>query len=334
MNPNHTPPEDTATAGTAALTASAREALVTACAAQGFDPRGARLLHRNHHWVLRLPSASPGGPVIAKVHHSSAARAAVTRQVLTAQWLHEGGILTARPAGTRFPVLAAGHLVTFTHDLGDGGRISSEELAPLLARLHALPVPGHLDLPRLDPATSLLTRIERLPDHVLGPADRHWLTGHARALGDLFTGTNWPGRPVVLHGDLATQNTLRSKAGPALIDLEYVSIGPAHYDLAFPAWTRDGFGGDPENYRQFCAAYGTDVTTVDGGEPYARVLAPLRAAVGVVIALEAAVRAPDWADEAAHRLACARGQGGPRFAYPWHWSSAIGYTKPPATSVA
>ncbi len=334
MSTNHTPTVATDVRGDAQLTPSAREALGIASASQGFDAQGACLLQYNHNWVLRLPVATPQGSVIAKVHRSGAERASVTRQVLIAQWLHDSGIRTARPAGTRFPVLAAGHLVTFTHDLGDGGPVSAADLGRLLGRLHSLPVPGYLGLPRLDPAASLLTRIERLPDHVLDPDDRHWLTTHDRALVEQFKSSDWPDGPVVLHGDLATQNTMQTTAGPALIDLEYVSTGPALYDLAFVAWSRDGFSGDPGKYIQFCAAYGTDVTAVHGGVLYRRVLAPLRAAVGVVIALEAAVRAPSWVDEAAHRLACVRGQGDPLFAFPWNWSSAIGYTKPPAHAPA
>ncbi|MGV9266550.1 phosphotransferase enzyme family protein [Kitasatospora sp. NPDC003701] len=328
MSVNHTPSGGTDTPGRAKLSAPAREALETACASQGFDLSGARLLHFNHNWVVRLPRATPQGPVIAKIHRPGTGRASVTRQVLTAQWLHDSDILTARPAGSRFPVLAAGHLVTFTHDLGDGGPVAPEDLGRVLARLHALPVPGHLDLPRLDPAAGLLARVERLPDSVLHQADRHWLSGHVQAAGERFAATDWPGGPVVLHGDLATQNTLRTAHGPALIDLEYVSVGPALYDLAFVAWSRDGFGGDPALYDRFHTAYGTDVTTVAGGTPYARVLAPLRAATGFVIALEAAQREPAWADEAAYRLACLRDQDGNQAHYPWRWSTATGYTKP------
>ena len=310
MSGNHTPPGGTNVPGKARLSPSAREALGIASASQGFDTHGARLLQFNHNWVLRLPRATPQGPVIAKIHQSGAERASVTRQVLTAQWLHDSGIATARPAGTRFPVLAAGHLVTFTHDLGDGGPVAPEDLGRLLAR------------------------IERLPDRVLDPADRHWLTGHVQAAGDRFATTDWPGGPVVLHGDLATQNTLRAGHGPALIDLEFAATGPALYDLAFVAWSRDGFGGPATVYDRFGATYGTDVTTVDSGTPYARVLAPLRAAVGVVIALEAVLREPTWADEAAYRLTCLRGQGDNHIDYPWRWSSATGYTKPAASAPA
>lgn len=228
------------------------------------------------------------------------------------------------------PIQVGAHLVTFTRDLGDGGPVTSGDLGRLLSQLHALPVPRHLGLSRLDPAASLLARIEKLPGNVLDPADRHWLTHRVQEAGELFRTADWVGETVVLHGDLATQNTIRTLDGPALIDFEYVATGPALYDAAFLAWSRDGFGGGPRRYDRFCATYGTDVTTVHGGRPYAQVLAPLRAAVGVVIALEASLRAPNWAKEAAYRLTCLRNQGDPRFAYPWRWSSATDYTKPTA----
>ncbi|WP_457033911.1 hypothetical protein [Kitasatospora sp. P5_F3] len=118
-----------------------RTAVEDASASQGFDTREAHLLQHNHNWVMRLPHAAPWGSVIAKVHKAGAGRDAVTRQVLIAEWLHESGILTARPAGTPWPIQVGAHLVTFTHDLGDGGPVTSEDLGHLLAQLHDLPVP-------------------------------------------------------------------------------------------------------------------------------------------------------------------------------------------------
>ncbi|MGW2542529.1 phosphotransferase [Kitasatospora sp. NPDC001574] len=310
-----------------------RTALESACAAEGFDAGGARVLQHHRNWVVRLPRATRAGAVVAKVHEARAEQSDVTRQVLTARWLDANGVRTARPTGTRPFVRTDGHLVTFSRDLGDGGPATAEELAALLVRLHALPVPEHLALPRLDAAGGLLARIEQLPDQVLAPDDRRWLTGHVRTLGERFDAADWPA-PVVVHGDLNTHNTIRTAAGPALIDLECAAVGPALHDLAFPAWTRDGFGGDRDDYARFCAVYGTDVTTVHDGRPYARVLAPLRAAVGVVIALEAVLRDGAWKAEAAHRLACARGQGESRSGYPWAWSTSTAYARPSAPAPA
>ncbi|MFJ9523132.1 phosphotransferase [Kitasatospora sp. NPDC101801] len=312
-----------------------REALESASASQGFNTDGAALLHHNQHWVLRLPRATPSGSVVAKIHKEGTDRLAVTRQVATANWLHDNGVLTARPAGTGWPVLAGQHLVTFTHDLGTGGPATPRALGRALARLHALPVPRDLNLPRVDPAASLLARIEQLPDHVLDPEDRNWLTTYVHTLGERFDTTQWPGEPVVLHADLATQNTITIDLDEAaLIDWEYACYGPEVCDLAFLAWSRDGFGGSPRHYDQFATTYGLDVTTVHGGTLYRQVLAPLRAVVGVVIALEAATRAPDWADEAAHRIACVRAQeaGHPR--YPWAWSGSVAYIRPAELSRA
>ncbi|MFI5527052.1 phosphotransferase enzyme family protein [Kitasatospora sp. NPDC051853] len=317
--------EATATAG---IPTAVREALESASASQGYNTDGATLLHHNQHWVLRLPHATPGSPVVAKVHNAKTDRLTLTRQVATANWLTDNGVGTARPAGTRWPILAGHHLVTFTYDLGPGGPASPQALGRALAQLHALPLPGHLNLPRLDPAANVLARIEQLPDNLLAPEEHAWLTGYVRTLGDRFDATRWPGEPVVLHGDLAAQNTISTGNGAVLIDWEYAGTGPALADLAFLAWSRDAFGGNPRHYDQFSTTYGLDVTAVHGGTLYRQVLAPLRAVIGITIALEAATRAPGWADEAAHRIACTRAQeaGHPR--YPWAWSTCIAYTRP------
>ncbi|WP_327073216.1 aminoglycoside phosphotransferase family protein [Kitasatospora purpeofusca] len=314
--------------GAAQMPPAVRGALEAASASQGFNTDGGKLIHHNRNWVVRLPKAGLDGPVIAKVHQAGTGRAEVVRQVRLAEWLLDSGVLTARPAGTRWPVLAGPYFVTFTHDLGEGARLSSAELARALAQLHALPVPADLDLPPLDPAAPLLARIEQIPQQVLTNPDRRWLTGHIQELGDLFRTTHWPGETALVHGDLATFNAIRTSAGPALIDWEECKVGTPLVDLAFLAWSRDAFSTDPEEYDRFCAVYGTDVTTVDGGKLYEQVLAPLRAATGAVIAFEALSRDPAWVDEAAYRMTCVRGQGERQFGYPWGWSVASGYTKP------
>ncbi|MCG6496897.1 aminoglycoside phosphotransferase family protein [Kitasatospora sp. A2-31] len=303
-----------------ALDPAGEAALAEAAGIIGFDPAGAVVLQHRQHTVVRLPRATGRAFVVAKIYKPGEDNSAVQRQTTAAHWLRDNGVMTARPLGAP-AVTRQGRLVTFSEDLGDGGPVSSADLAHLLSTLHSLPVPEHLRLPVLDPARQLLTRIAALPRRVLAPADRHWLCGQVTAAGHQWSTHLWPGDPVAVHGDLNTFNTMQSPGyGPALLDLESLSLGPALYDLAFIAWTRDGFAADPREYENFRTAYGLDVTTVQHGAAY-RVLARLRAACGVVIALEAASHDPAWVPEAAHRTACLRRQGTGLAAYPWEWNS-------------
>ncbi|MFJ6769374.1 phosphotransferase enzyme family protein [Kitasatospora sp. NPDC091257] len=303
----------------AGVTSRARAALRQAAAAAGFNPEGARTLQYHRNWVVRLPHAAPGCPVVAKIHEPRSTLTAVRREVEVAAWLHRSGVRTARPVVERPTETEAGLLVSFTDDLGDGGPASSEDLGRLLANLHKLPLPSRIVLPDLDVTGNLLSRISRLPESVLAPADRHRLSTHVSAAGEQWQNTPC-GNDVVLHGDLNTLNSVTSSTGPALIDFENVAKGPAAYDLAFQAWRRDGFGENPAEYASFCRAYGTDVTIDRQGAPY-KVLARLRAAAGTLIALEAAVHDPVWRPEAERRLNCVRTQNTNPARHPWNWNT-------------
>ncbi|MFB8201917.1 phosphotransferase [Kitasatospora purpeofusca] len=303
-----------------ALDPAGGAALAEAAAMLGLDPAGARVLQHHQHTVVRLPRATGRASAVAKIYRPGEDHAAVQRQTTAAHWLRDNGVMTARPLSEPC-VTRQGRLVTFSEDLGDGGPVSSVQLALLLSALHDLPVPGHLRLPVLDPTRQLLDRIAALPGRVLTPADRYWLSGQVTAAGHQWSTHPWPQARAVVHGDLNTFNTMLSPSyGPAMIDLECLAVGPALYDLAFIAWTRDAFAADPREYEAFRTAYGVDVTTVQHGTAY-RVLARLRAACGVVIALEAASRDPAWLPEAAHRTACLRRQDEGPPAYPWDWNS-------------
>ena len=62
-----------------------------------------------------------------------------------------------------------------------------------------------------------------------------------------------------IHGDLSPSNVLRGPAGPLLIDLDWVAVGPREYDLASaPRRVRSG-QLSRTTYARFCAAYGHDV---------------------------------------------------------------------------
>ncbi|MFE2727146.1 aminoglycoside phosphotransferase family protein [Kitasatospora sp. NPDC059327] len=312
----------------ATLSSQAREALRQAAAAVGFGTDGGRLLYAHRNWVVRLSHATAASSVIAKIHEPGTSWEAVHRQVDVATWLRRNDVMTARPAGGGRPLATTtGLFVTFAEDLGDGGPVSPDQLGRLLAALHALPLPTHLALPALDPATDPLARIGRVPENVLASADRCWLREYVTAAAEQLRTTPC-GSDVLLHGDLNTFNTIASPAGPALIDFENVARGPAAYDLAFQAWRWHGFGEDPDDYQRFCSSYGADVTTLRQGAPY-RVLVQFRAAIGVLIALEAAAHDRAWAVEAGYRMECLRAHAMRPLSYPWNWQTRPALTSEP-----
>ncbi|MFJ8043805.1 phosphotransferase enzyme family protein [Kitasatospora sp. NPDC096147] len=296
--------------------------LAAACAGLGLRPDGAEILCRRRNLVARLPATGLPGPAVVKIHDLGTARADVARQADLARWLTDRGFPTAAPAGRHLVVAAGDRWASAVRDLGPGEPATHTQLGMLIRKLHALPAPTHLGLPLSDPAASLLSRVTRLPDAVLPPDERAWLREQIAAAGTQFDAVGWRGRPGLVHGDVHLPNTIVARDGsPYLLDWETAALGPAAADLVFPAWPVDAFGYNSSSYRDFCEAYGADVTTTDGGHLY-RVLTRMTAAVGVVIALEETTRDPAWRIEATYRLSCFRHQGGddPAFAYPWRWS--------------
>jgi aminoglycoside phosphotransferase (APT) family kinase protein len=68
----------------------------------------------------------------------------------------------------------------------------------------------------------------------------------------------------LVHGDASTKNTLTAPDGPVLIDFEFAGWGQPEWDLTQVAVLRGlGWHTDQE-YREFCDAYGFDITTWHG----------------------------------------------------------------------
>ncbi|MGP4103406.1 hypothetical protein [Nonomuraea sp. KM90] len=98
-----------------------------------------------------------------------------------------------------------------------------------------------------------------------------------------------------------------------LLDLERCSVGPPEWDLtstAVKAFTMAGITTD--DYDLFVRAYGHDVTTWAGFET----LRDIREFRMTCMAAQVAAENPAWHDEIMLRLACLRGEAGPR---PWPW---------------
>ncbi|MFJ9697177.1 phosphotransferase family protein [Kitasatospora sp. NPDC101183] len=282
--------------------------LRAACALAGLPSEGATLIREGENALWRLP-----GGVVARIGRTGQA-AAAARELAVARWLFENRFPAVRPLeSVPQPLDVDGRPVTFWHQLPPHAHGTAVDLAPLLRRLHRLPVPA-LELGRLDPFVRLGLRIDGAS--TLDPPERAWLRERLAVLRGAWSGLP-PGMPLgVVHGDAWGGNVAVTASTTYLLDFERTSLGPPEWDLAAVAVEQGVFDTTgPEEYAAFCEAYGTDVTAW-AGYPVLRDLRELRL---TCYALQLAAADPDrHRAEAHHRLACLRGEKGPR---PWHWTA-------------
>lgn len=224
-------------------------------------PGGAELIALGENAVFAV------GDLVVKVgrdaaHHPEL-RERAERELAVAQWLAASGVPAVRAAepGAR---LVEGHPVTLWHRLPPAVRPTEpRDLAPLLARVHALSAPEGLVLPRRE----LLGGVERwllLARDAIDPADADFLRerrdGFAAAAGALTPHLT----PGPIHGDALPRNVHVGPDGPVLVDLETFSADLREHDLVVLALSRDRYGLPAERYDAFTAAYGWDVREWEG----------------------------------------------------------------------
>ncbi|MEY9938580.1 phosphotransferase enzyme family protein [Streptacidiphilus sp. MAP5-3] len=291
---------------------TSRTHLHQACHQAGLDTvysREAEVIRLGENALWRLP-----GGIVARITRQGQQRAAA-REVDVARWLAANDVPAVRPfAGLEQPVEAGGRAVTFWEELPPHRPGTPADLARLLRRLHALPVPHGIDLGRLDPFVRLPDRIREAD---LDDEARAWLLDRLDQLQAAWKALP-PGLPeCVVHGDAWGGNVAVLDDGMALLlDFERTSVGPPEWDLTSTAISRGTFSqlgaGD---YRAFCDAYGgTDVLDWPG-YPMMRDIRELRL---VCFALQTALQHPHAREQARFRLDCLRGQRGPR---PWNWTA-------------
>lgn len=287
----------------------ARTVLDEACRTAGIDASGAELMRLGENALYRLT-----GRIVARVARSGQATAAA-REVKIARWLeaHQVPAVQAVP-GLDQPVVVDGRAVTWWVELPPHRHGTAVQVAAALRRLHDLPIPTDVELGRLDPFVRLAERIERAT--ALPEDDRVWMR---ERLADLRT--RWEALPAgladsVVHGDAWIGNVVGTDDGRVvLLDLERCSVGPPEWDLtstAVKAFTLAGISTD--DYRGFVASYGHDVTTWQGFET----LRDIREFRMTCMAAQVAGENPARHPEIVHRLACLRGERGPR---PWTWQA-------------
>ncbi len=254
------------------------EALALACAAFDMDPAGASVMRAADAITVALDDDH-----VARVipDPDEDARRALEAALLLPRLLQrlddpverDGALVVAYPRVT--PGLDG------IADLSPAGA----SLAAHHAQGRILLRQGAVDLPELDP---------------LGLADR-WLTRAPGVLSrdetaDLMRAleARWAlveGERAVLHADAHPANWFADDAGPWLmLDPEYLSIGPAVYDLAPLEVVERRLGAGPSRFASCRAGYEQAAGPVDG--------AALAAAVGARELLAVAWLAPRVADAA------------------------------------
>ena len=227
------------------------DAVALACAALGADPAGAAVLRAADAVTVDL-----GDGRVARVVGDDPAGAT---RVLAALPLLEDHVL--EPLGP--PVLRDGALVVpyprvepgldGLRDLGMGGACLAG-----LHRIGARLAADGVDLPAFDPAALASGWLDRA-EHVLSAREREaLLAGVAEA---------WPGvvgEATVLHADAHPANWwAESDDWWRLIDPEFLSLGPAVYDLAPMEVVERRLGLGPSRFPSFLAGYEAQAGPVD-----------------------------------------------------------------------
>ncbi|WP_413116277.1 phosphotransferase family protein [Streptomyces sp. CY1] len=289
------------------LTPRAKESLALlreVTAAAGLSSYGAEPIRLAENDLWRLP-----GNIVVRIARAGQEYAAA-REVAVARWLVEAGIPAVRPLPLEQPVHSGTRAATFWEELPPHRHGTEVDIAPLLRRLHALPLPpftvGHLD-----PFVRIEGRLAGARSH--NNDDQQWLL---RWLKDLRQ--EWKELPLgdpecLIHGDAWGGNCVVTPSGAVLMDFERTSQGPPEWDLASIAVDYETFGAvSKEGYGRFCEAYGYDVMSW-AGYPTLRGIRELRK---VTFAIQIADENPEALAQARYRIACVRGRRGPR---PWGW---------------
>jgi aminoglycoside phosphotransferase (APT) family kinase protein len=250
-----------------------------------------------------------GGIVVRVTRPGQLSTAA--KEVKVSRWLRSLGVpvVEALP-GIDQPVSIDGRAVTFWWELPPHRRSTIAELATVLSQLHALPEPD-FELPPLAPFVRLRERLAETT--ILSPEDRDWLVTHLSTLEASYEALPEGRARCAIHGDAWVGNLAVTEYGPVLLDLERFAYGPPEWDLSSIAVDYATFGSfSREVWEGFCQRYGYDVTTWSGFE----LLRDARELRKVTFALQLAPQREDIAEQAHYRLACIRGEHGPR---PWGW---------------
>lgn len=285
----------------------ASDIMIAACRRLEIDHTGAELIRAGENTLFRLP-----GGIVARVSRPGQITAA-RKEIRVSQWLQANGIpVIEHIPHLPQPVDVDGVAVTFWRELPAHREGSIEQVAEVLRRIHALHPPAALELPPLAPFTRLEQRIAEAT--VLHQADQDWLLERLAHLERRYDDMLDAHSVGAVHGDAWGGNIVATTDGPVVLDLERFADGPPEWDLTSIAVDHFTFGTmSAEEWAAFCRHYGRDVAEWPGFP----VLRDARELRKVTFAAQMATQFPHLAAQARYRLACIRGEQGPR---PWNWT--------------
>lgn len=234
---------------------SARQALTHACQLAGVAAESIELVRIGSNAVFRI-----GANLIARVAPSAGLLANAEKQILVARWLESAGYSATRATAIEQPIETADRVVTFWESIsGETSYAPIHDVAELIKRLHKLPAPTSIPLPKLLPFGSV---DDKLPQFAgLPSADAWFLQRRIEWARETF-----PLLPFVLprghiHGDANVGNVICDDHGRAvLIDLDSFAVGAREWDLIQTALFFDRLGWHTEDeYRKFVEVYGYDI---------------------------------------------------------------------------
>lgn len=281
------------------------DALRTACQHLGIDSAGAEPMRLGENAVYRLT-----GGVVARIARPGQLAAATT-EINVSQWLEAVGVPTVQAVPhLAQPIEVGGRAVTFWRELPPHRHGTPRQVAATVRRLHALDRPTGFELPPLAPFVRLAERIDAARS--LSSSDRVWLRDHLAVLQRRYARLPTGLPQCVVHGDAWVGNIVSTPDGTVLmLDLERCAVGPPEWDLVSTAIKHGSFGWlTAEQYTEFVRTYGHDVTLWEGFAT----LRDIRELRMTCMAAQAAGENPEQHQQAAHRVACLRGERGPR---PW-----------------
>lgn len=282
--------------------------LADACAQAGLTAAGAQVIRIAENAIFGLP-----GQVVVRIARPGQLTAAA-KEVRISRWLAHHDVPAVRALdGVHQPLEVRGRAVTFWEQLPPHRHGTPGEVADALRRLHNLLVPEFLG--PVAPFARLAQRIDAAT--TLPAQDRSWLRGRLGELQRCYITLPEGMARQVIHGDAWVGNVVTTSDGrTVLLDLERCSIGPPEWDLVSTAIKHTSFGWvSAQDYRDFCDRYGHDVTTWSGFA----LLRDIRELRMTCYLAQHAAEHPHAGKEAAFRVACLRGNHGPR---PWTWTPA------------
>jgi aminoglycoside phosphotransferase (APT) family kinase protein len=170
-------------------------------------------------------------------------------------------------------------------------------LARCLRSLHAIAIPEHPVLPRVEPFARFDARLASARS--LTAEDRTILTGVRDRLAEQWQEASPRLRTSVIHGDAHMENLLISVGRLAFVDLEHVAVGPPEWDLTLTAVYYECGWFSAEQYESFASEYGFDVRTI-ASWPVLRGIRMLRMTTWLA---QTAADYPDRQAQLRHRIA-------------------------------